>query len=112
MYIAPNNTKYLELGKNASTIVIGASTLANTKINTAVNGTAGQIILNKTAYNNNTIAYDAANGIIDVITTANDSFDSNGNNSNAKAIMIRGSDLNYGNNVDWNKTGTGEWCRG
>lgn len=98
-------------GLTAGATTLGNTTIANTTINTAVNGTAGQIILNKTIYNNNTTAYDTTNGIIDVITSATDTFDINGNNSTAKAIQLQGANLNFTSAVptipDWNKTGNG-----
>lgn len=90
--------------------VTGSATIANTTINKLNNDKAGQIILNKTVYNNNTTAFDATGGVIDNITSANDTYDMNGNNSTAKAIQLKGSDLSFAgadSHANWNRTGNG-----
>ena len=102
------HTTYIQ-GSGGLNVNVSA-TIANTTINTVTDGKAGQIILNKTEYSNNTIAYDATNGVIDYVTTTDDQFGPTGNNSFAKAIMIKGSNLNFSRQVNagqWNKTGNG-----
>ena len=94
---------------NGDARVTGTTTLAKTTINTITNDRAGQIILNNTIYTNNTTPYNIANGVIDTITSAGDNYNPDGNDSTAKAIMIKGPDLNYSsaNRGIWNRTGLG-----
>jgi hypothetical protein len=97
-------------GSGGLNVPIGPASLANTTITKAVDDKAARIILNKNEYSNNTIAYDAAGGLMDVITTTDDKFGPTGNNSFAKAIMIKGANLNFSTQVglsEWDKTGNG-----
>ena len=93
--------------------VTGTTTLAKTTINTITGDRAGQIILNNTIYTNNTTPFNETNGVIDTITSAGDLYNPSGNDSTAKAIMIKGADLDYTSVLEnigtgiWNRTGLG-----
>lgn len=75
MYIAPNNTSYLQIGANASTIIIGTTSqtaitqLGNTRITNS--GNSGALYLSTNSKINNTGGY-----IADYLLTTEDTWDS------------------------------------
>jgi hypothetical protein len=100
MYIAPNNTKYLQMGANASTIIIGTTTqteitqMGNTRITNSTN--FGTIYLSTNWKNNVQTAPSSYQG--DMIITTGDSYDSSittGLTAYARPLIINGADINF-----------------
>lgn len=100
MYIAPNNTKYLQVGANASTIIIGTVTqteitkIGNTQITNSTN--FASIYVSTNFQNNLQTAPSSYQG--DMIITTGDSYDTSitdGLTAYARPLIINGADINY-----------------